>query len=232
MTAAQREPAVSAAMQDYLKAVYYLRDESGVTTVQSLAAELRVSSPSVTNMVKRLAALGLLRHLPYQGVALTDAGERVAVEVMRHHRLLEQFLVESLGYGWDEVHAEAERLEHHISEEMEAKIAATLGHPERDPHGDLIPNEDGFLPDVFERRLSELEPGEQATICRVPDRDPARLRYLAELGLTPGAAVKLLDVQPFGGPLYLRVGEAGGPATSEHHVGLELARSIFVENAA
>jgi DtxR family Mn-dependent transcriptional regulator len=228
MTAAARETAVSPAMQDYLKAVYYLRDASGGTTVQALASELGVSSPSVTNMVKRLAGMGLIEHTPYQGIALSEDGERAAAEVTRHHRLLEQFLVETLGYGWDEVHAEAERLEHHISEAMEARIAARLGHPERDPHGDPIPDEDGLVPVANDRQLVDLAPREQATVVRVPDRDPARLRYLAELGLVPGSVVTVLEVQPFGGPLRVRVHDSDRTTAHEHHLGQELARTIYV----
>ncbi|MGI8643241.1 MAG: metal-dependent transcriptional regulator [Thermomicrobiales bacterium] len=219
---------VTPAMQDYLKAVYRTRDEAGTATVQRLAAELGVSSPSVTNMVKRLAELGLLEYARYQGVALTGAGERVAVEVTRHHRLLEQFLVETLGYSWDEVHLEAERLEHHISEAMEARIDARLGHPERDPHGDPIPSEDGTVPEVDDRQLVELRPGERAAIVRVPDRDAARLRYLATLGLIPGAVVTLLNVQPFDGPLWIRIHDTATTDTVEHHLGRELARTIYV----
>lgn len=232
MSAAARETTVSPAMQDYLKAVYYLRDTSGGTTVQALASELGVSSPSVTNMVKRLTGMGLIEHTPYQEITLSESGERAAAEVTRHHRLLEQFLVETLGYGWDEVHAEAERLEHHISEEMEARIAARLGHPERDPHGDPIPDEDGAVPEINDQRLADLAAGEQAIVVRVPDRDAARLRYLAELGLVPGATVTLLDVQPFGGPLRLLVDGPSPGHPREHHLGRELATAIFVTHEA
>lgn len=228
MTTAPRETAVSPAMQDYLKAVYFLRDETGATTVQALAGELGVSSPSVTNMVKRLAGLGLIRHTPYQGIALSEDGERAAAEVTRHHRLLEQFLVETLGYGWDEVHVEAEQLEHHISEEMEARIAARLGHPARDPHGDPIPAADGTVPEVNDRRLADMAAGEESTVVRVPDRDAARLRYLAELGLIPGARVTLLEVQPFDGPLRLLIQDSARESSHEHHLGRELANAIFV----
>lgn len=230
MTTPAREHSVSPAMQDYLKAVYYLRDVSGVTTVQALASELGVSSPSVTNMVKRLASLGLIWHTPYQGIALSDEGERAAAEVTRHHRLLEQFLVETLGYGWDEVHTEAERLEHHISEEMEARIAARLGHPERDPHGDPIPAEDGTIPELNDRCLTDLVAGDRGVVVRVPDRDAARLRYLAELGLVPGAHVTLLDVQPFGGPLRILIHDSTRGSPYEHHLGRELANTLFVEH--
>ncbi len=196
---------VTPAMQDYLKAVYRTRDEAGTATVQRLSAELGVSSPSVTNMVKRLAEIGLLEYARYHGVALTEAGERVAVEVTRHHRLLEQFLVETLGYSWDEVHVEAERLEHHISEAMEARIDAALGFPTHDPHGDPIPRHDGTVPGGGEVRLLDLPPGATATVGRVPDRDADLLRHVADLGLRPGCLVTLVEVSPFEGPVRLRI---------------------------
>ena len=214
--------AVTPAMQDYLKAVYRLRDGGAVTT-QRLAEELGVSGPSVTNMVKRLDELGLLRHARYQGVELTDEGARVALEVTRHHRLLELFLAETLGYPWDEVHAEAERLEHHISEEMEARIDAALGHPTVDPHGDPIPTRDGDVPGAPEARLLDLIPGEEGVVRRVSDRDPDRLRYLARLNLRPGATVRLLEALPFDGPLRVRVDDA------EHVIGRTLAAAVRVE---
>ena len=211
---------VTPAMEDYLKAVYRLRDGSGQATTQRLADELGVSGPSVTNMVKRLHELGLLRHAPYQGMALTEAGERVALEVVRHHRLLERYLVEALGYGWDAVHAEAERLEHHVSEELEARIDSALGHPTVDPHGDPIPSQSGDLSTVADRSLLDLPPGERAAVSRVPDRDPALLRHLGDLGLVPGAEVAVLEVLPFDGPVRIRVGSA------EHLVGRSLAAAV------
>jgi DtxR family Mn-dependent transcriptional regulator len=213
-------------MQDYLKAVYRLQAEGGSVTTQRLAEELAVSGPSVTNMVKRLAELGFLRHEPYHGVALTPDGERIALEVVRHHRLLELYLVTSLGYGWDEAHAEAERLEHHISEDLEARLDAALGHPTTDPHGDPIPAADGSVPADAGVPLTDLALDEPATVRRVSDRDPARLRYLAELGLVPGAVVTLLERLPFEGPLRIRVGAA------EHLIGLPLAAIVLVASTA
>lgn len=216
---------VSPAMQDYLKAVYRLQGSAPVTT-QRLAEELGVSGPSVTNMVKRLAELGLLRHARYHGAELTEAGERVALEVTRHHRLIERFLVERLGFGWDEVHDEADRLEHHISEALEARLDAALGHPAVDPHGDPIPSREGEVADVGGDRLIDLTPGETAIVRRVSDRDPARLRYLGSLGLVPGAAVELVATMPFDGPLQIRVDHA------EHAIGRALADAIAVEREA
>jgi DtxR family Mn-dependent transcriptional regulator len=212
---------VTAAMQDYLKAVYRLR-EAGPVTVQRVAEELGVSGPSVTNMAKRLHGLGLLRHAPYHGVALTEAGEKVALEVLRHHRLLERYLVETLGFGWDEVHAEAERLEHHLSEELEARLDAALGHPTHDPHGDPIPSRNGDVPECGELRLLDGALGSRATITRVSDREPAQLRYLGELGLYPGVAVEVLERLPFDGPIRITVGDA------EHLIGRPLADAVRV----
>jgi DtxR family Mn-dependent transcriptional regulator len=174
-------------------------------------------------MVKRLHEQGLLRHTRYQGVALTEEGERIALEVTRHHRLLETFLAETLGYGWDEVHAEAERLEHHISEEMEARIDAALGHPTVDPHGDPIPSREGAVAGAPDARLVDLAPGEAGVVRRVSDRDPDRLRYLARLNLRPGATVRLLEALPFDGPLRVRVDDA------EHVIGQPLAAAVRVE---
>ena len=217
---------VTPAMQDYLKAVYRLAGEGGALTTQRLADELGISGPSVTNMVKRLAELGFLRHEPYRGVALTAAGERIALEVVRHHRLLELYLVTSLGYGWDEAHAEAERLEHHISEHLEARLDAALGHPTTDPHGDPIPTANGTVATVRARPLTTLAPGEAATVRRVCDRDPARLRYLEEIGLVPGAIVTILERLPFEGALRVRIRGRSGEV--EHLVGPPLAAIVQV----
>ena len=199
---------VTPAMEDYLKAAYSLRDEAGPVTTQRLAEELSVSSPSVTNMIKRLHELGLVRHTRYRGVELTKKGEQVALEVVRHHRLLELYLVDILGFPWDEAHAEAECLEHHVSEKMEARIDAALGHPTRDPHGDPIPSEDGAVAELSDTRLLDLEPGEGGVIVRVSDRDPEQLRYLGGLGLYPGVAVVVVEKLPFEGPLRIEVGDA------------------------
>ena len=214
---------VTPAMQDYLKAVYRLRDAGPVTT-QRLADELGVSGPSVTNMVKRLDELGLLRHARYHGVELTPGGERVALEVVRHHRLLEQYLVQTLGFGWDEVHAEAERLEHHLSEALEARLDAALGHPTVDPHGDPIPTREGTVAGVGDRCLLDLKVGEGAVIARVSDRDPEQLRYLGGLGLRPGIPVVILERLPFEGPIRIGVGDA------EHIIGRPLAAAVRVND--
>ncbi len=217
---------VTPTMEDYLKAVYQLRDETGTVTTQQLADQLGVSGPSVTNMIKRLAELGLLRHTRYHGGELTPAGERIALEVIRHHRLLERYLVEALGYRWDEVHAEAERLEHHLSEELEARLDAALGHPTVDPHGDPIPSREGTIADAGEIRLADLNPGERGIVRRVSDRDPEQLRYLAALNLVPGAEVTFVAVMPFEGPLRVVVNGA------EHAIGRPLANAVYVDRVS
>ncbi len=189
-------PALTDAIQDYLKEIYKLRTDAGKVTTTTLAKRLRISPASVSAMVKKLAALGLLEHIPYRGVDLTPAGERVALEVVRHHRLLELYLAETLGVAVESVHAEADRLEHVLSEELEARIDRALGYPTRDPHGDPIPDAGLKLEAERELRpLSTLEPGEEATVLRVPDDDEL-LPQLSELGLVPGRRVSLKSRRP------------------------------------
>ena len=215
-------PRITHAMEDYLKGIYRLQTAGGEVTTQRLADELGISGPSVTNMVKRLHELRLVEHAPYHGVRLTPAGEKVALEVLRHHRLLELYLAQTLGYGWDEVHEEAERLEHHVSEELEARMDSALGYPTRDPHGDPIPSRDGEIAAISATRLLDLEPGQEAVVARVSDRDAAQLRYLGELGLRPGTAVAVLEKLPFEGPLRVRV------ADRDHVIGRPLAAAVNV----
>ena len=210
------------AMQDYVKEIYKLRLEGKRATTSEIAERLGVRPPSVTAMVKRLSALGLAEHAPYRGVELTPAGERVALEVIRHHRLLELYLTQALGLSLDEVHSEADRLEHALSEELEARIDRSLGYPTHDPHGDPIPDAALRLDRKRLRTLASLEPGDEATIKRVPDGDDELLRYLAKLALVPGKKVKLRSAEPFGGPLTVRVGKA------EHAISRELAGGIGV----
>ncbi len=217
---------ITHAMEDYLKVIYTLQQESEKVTTQSIAQRMNVQSPSVTNMIKRLAELNLVEHTPYRGVVLTPAGEKTSLEVLRHHRLLELYLAEALGYSWDEVHDEADRLEHSISEEFEARIDRALGFPKTDPHGDPIPTPDGEIRPLPSLRLDDIAAGESATIERVCDRNPERLRYIGSLGLFPGARVEVLEHLPFDGPLRVRVGGA------EHVLGRELARSVHVSRAA
>lgn len=187
---------LSDAIQDYLKEIYKLRTDSGKATTTALAKRLRVSPASVSAMVKKLAALGLAEHVPYRGVGLTPAGEKVALEVVRHHRLLELYLAETLGIAVESVHAEADRLEHVLSDELEARIDSALGYPTHDPHGDPIPDAQlKMQAERVVRPLSELEPGEQATVLRVPDDDEL-LPRLSLLGLVPGRSVELRKRDP------------------------------------
>jgi DtxR family Mn-dependent transcriptional regulator len=225
LTIVRDEARITPAIEDYLKAIYQLNaeePEAGSVTGQRIAERLGVASPSVTNMIKRLGELGLVQHERYRGVELSDAGERIALEVVRHHRLLERYLVEALGFSWDEVHDEAERLEHHISEALEARMAAALGDPTVDPHGDPIPRLDGSIADLVEMPLMTLAPGEAAQVQRVSDRDPERLRYLQELGIRPGVMVRVLEALPFDGPLRLDVSGV------EHVIGRPLAAVVQV----
>jgi DtxR family transcriptional regulator, Mn-dependent transcriptional regulator len=212
---------LSEATQDYLKAIWKL-GRDGPATTSAVAEELGVSPASATGMLKRLASLGLVEHERYHGATLTVAGERVALEVVRHHRLLELYLMEALGLGWDEVHDEADRLEHHLSEEVEARIDAALGFPKRDPHGDPIPSAELELITDPARTLAELVLGDEAVILCVPDSDPALLRYLAELGLFPRRHITMVERAPFGGPLTVEVDGA------RHAIAVELAERIAV----
>jgi len=220
----QDEPSrITPAIEDYLKAIYTLQQEQGIVTT-TLLGELRGSRPaSVTGMIKKLAEMNLVQHTPYQGVQLTAAGERIALEVIRHHRLLELYLVEALGYSWDEVHEEAEKLEHHISEKLEARIAARLGHPVADPHGDPIPTLEGDLPECADLFLADLRVGDRGRIIRMRDQSADRLRYLADLGLVPGATVVMVASAPFDGPISLLL------ADTTHAIDRRLARTIEVE---
>ncbi|MBK9713278.1 MAG: metal-dependent transcriptional regulator [Kouleothrix sp.] len=214
---------ISPAIEDYLKAIYTLGRSQPQVTTSLLADHLGFKPASVTGMLKTMADLQLVRYTPYHGVELTHAGERIALEVVRHHRLLELYLVEALGYGWDEVHDEAERLEHHISEKLEARIAARLGQPDFDPHGDPIPSVEGRLPADADARLSELGVGDRGSIARVRDQQPERLRYLADLGLVPGASLEVVASAPFDGPLSVQIGGA------VHPLDRRIAREIYIK---
>jgi DtxR family Mn-dependent transcriptional regulator len=213
-------PDLTVAVQDYLKAIYVLESAGERVTTSALARRMGVSAPSATAMTKRLDELGLVERLPYRGAALTDEGRRGALEVVRHHRLLERYLVDRLGLALDEVHAEAELLEHALSEELEAKIDEELGFPTHDPHGDPIPDRELRLVHGESRSLLDLEPGARGSIARVPDGDSELLRYLGELGLVPDAHVEMLAQAPFGGPVTVRT-ESG-----EHAISRELADRI------
>jgi DtxR family Mn-dependent transcriptional regulator len=212
------------AIQDYAKAIYALQRRSeGAIATSALAERLGVSPASVTAMLKRMAEAGLVEHEPYRGVRLTPPGEKVALEVIRHHRLIESYLAEALGMPWDRVHAEAEVLEHYISEELEERIAVALGDPAVDPHGDPIPSRDLEIASEPGRALTELEPGERGVFTRVSDSNSAMLRYLAERGIMPGTRLEVTERQPFGGPLFVVVEGA------EHAIGGERAERMVVE---
>src|SRR3954447_17498291 len=199
------QPRHSDAIENYAKAIYAIaRRTGGPVSTNDLAERLSVTAASVSAMSKKLADRGLVEHVPYRCVVLTDEGERVALEVLRHHRLLELYLVEQLGVPWDRVHEEAEALEHVISEDLEARIAAKLGNPTHDPHGDPIPDAKLHIDESTTRSLADLEPGDRGRFVRVSDSDPAMLRYLSDRGVTLGDAFEVLDRQPFGGPLTVR----------------------------
>jgi DtxR family Mn-dependent transcriptional regulator len=214
----------SQAIEDYAKAIYALelRDGEAVST-NALAGRLGVTPASASGMVKRLDELGLVEHQPYRGVSLTEHGRRVALEVIRHHRLLELYLVKTLGVPWDRVHEEAEVLEHVLSEDLEELIAAKLGDPTHDPHGDPIPTRDLTIEEGTTQSLQSLEGGAQGTFTRVSDSDPEMLRFLAERGIAPGDRLEVVDKQPFDGPLFVRFGD------HVHVLGGELARAMRVE---
>lgn len=201
------DPIRSSAVEDYAKAIYTLEIRSSEpVTNNALADRLGVTAGSASAMVRRLGELGLVEHVPYRGVTLTDAGRRVALEVIRHHRLLELYLVQSLGVPWDRVHAEAEVLEHVLSEELEELISTKLGDPTRDPHGDPIPTRDLEIVEDPSEPLEQMQCGACGTFVRVSDSDPEMLRYLAERGIAPGDRFEVVDRQPFGGPLFVRFG--------------------------
>ena len=212
----------SQTVENYLKIIYDLQRAQGKVTTTTLAERLKVAPASVTGMLKKLAEMNLVIYEPYQGVYLTAAGEKIALEVLRHHRLVELYLAEALGVPWDQVHDEAEKWEHILSERLEARMDAILGHPTTDPHGAPIPTHHGEISPSVKTRLSDLQPGQAATIAEVSDHDPALLRYLAGKSLYPKTEVRLLSVALFGDPLTIQVGAV------EYTLGQEVANHIFV----
>jgi DtxR family transcriptional regulator, Mn-dependent transcriptional regulator len=215
----------TASVEDYLKAIYDLERSTGTATTTDIAHRLAIAPASVTGMVRRLAGQGLLTHEPYRGVRLSDEGQRVALLTLRRHRIIETYLARVLNFPWDEVHEEAERLEHAASEALIDRMAAAMGEPCVDPHGAPIPTREGQVVEQHYGTLLELPLATPARIARVSDEDPARLRYLAELGLMPGATVTVVNRAPFDGPIQLRVGD-----TPElRAIGPTLAADIHVE---
>ena len=224
---ASRETTFSPAVEDYAKAIYALEQRGGgAVSTNALADRLEVTPASASGMVRRLGELGLVTHEPYRGVQLTGEGVRLALEVLRHHRLLELYLATSLGVPWDRVHDEAEILEHVLSEELEALIAAKLGNPTRDPHGDPIPSADLTIEEIPTQALADLDAGACGCFVRVSDSDPAMLRYLDDLGIAPGADFEVVSRQPFEGPLFVRFG------ADVHVLGGALAAAMRVELGA
>ncbi len=210
------------AAEDYLKAILILQGRHGAVTTSRLSQQLAVAPASVTGMIQKLAQMNLVRHERYRGVRLSPTGRRLAVEVVRHHRLLELYLSEALGVPWDEVHEEAERLEHAISEKLEARIDKLLGHPTHDPHGSPIPTPSGEIVLRPTRSLSTVEPVADIVIAEVDDRDPEFLRYLGKLELFPGVRLLVTNKEPFDGPLTLAL------STGEVVIGHEAASRIEV----
>ncbi len=202
----QRDGLNHQAIEDYLKTIYKLEQVKSPVSTSRIAAERRVKPGSATSMIQRLSKLNLVHYEKHYGVTLTDAGREIALEVIRHHRLVELYLIEALDFGWDEVHEQADILEHVISEKLEEKIAAALNYPEFDPHGDPIPSKEGQVIQVMAYRLSELLPGSQAMVSRIPDdADSELLRYLGSLGLIPGEKIMIVDVAPFEGPITVQI---------------------------
>jgi DtxR family Mn-dependent transcriptional regulator len=215
------------AVEDYAKTIHALAGrEGGPVGTSALAARLGVSPGTVTAMLKRMAEMGLVEHEPYHGVVLTESGERVALEVIRHHRLIEAYLANALGMPWDRVHDEAEVLEHYISEDLEERIATALGDPSHDPHGDPIPDRALALVNEEGISLADLEPGEGGTFSRVSDSDSEMLRYLDQRGIRPGVELRLRAREPFDGPLFVEVG------SGEHVLGHRIAAAMRVIPAA
>lgn len=215
----------SASTQDYLKRIYELTECGEAASTNDLARGLGVRPASVTGMIQKLAAEKppLVGYQKHQGVTLTRAGKLAALEVIRHHRLLETWLVQTLGYTWDEVHEEAERLEHVISEDLEKRIAAALGNPTRDPHGEMIPTEDLQMPADASTPLSSLRPSHKAVILRVSAQDPQLLRHLEGLGMVPGIQIEVMEYSAFDNNLTVRVGK------KSHVLGLNITTKIFCE---
>lgn len=226
-SSSQRDALNHQAIEDYLKTIYMLAEVESPVSTSRIADARNVKPGSVTSMLQRLAKLNLVDYEKHYGVTLTDAGEKIALEVLRHHRLLELYLSEALGFGWDEVHEQAELLEHVISEKLEERISAVLGNPMFDPHGDPIPAKDGTIVYQETRPLTAVSPGQKVLVARIPDDgNSERLRYLAELGLRPGTEVMITAVAPFDGPITLDI------EGDSKVVGFTIAQAVLVSELA
>jgi DtxR family Mn-dependent transcriptional regulator len=216
----------SSSIEDYIRVIYGLVERGEAVTNTTLAGRLAVSPSSASGMVTKLSQQGLVEHVPYRGIELTPAGRLLARGVLRRHRLIETYLVQELGYTWDEVHAEADALEHAISDRLVERISAKLGNPVRDPHGDPIPAADGSVEELQTRLLDQLEPGVVGQIVRVWDTDPDMLRYLAEHSIGIGERIEVVERQPFGGSLVVKIGPP--PDATTHSLGKEIAQALSV----
>lgn len=212
----------SQSIEDYLKTIYEIENITGKVTTSSLADRLDIAPASVTSMIKKLSERNLVTHKRYQGVKLTKAGRKIALEVIRHHRLIELYLKEALGIPWDRVHDEAEKLEHVISEDIEDRIDEFLGYPTNDPHGSPIPTRDGKIKQEKSVSLSEIGEGHTAEIYEVSDHDPEFLRYLGQMGFYPKTRIEVISVEPFGGPIIVSIDN------KKHSIGKEAAEHISV----
>ena len=210
------------AIEDYLKTIYEIQCESDKVATTVLANRMKITPASATGMIKKLAKMNLVTYEPYQGIKLTGQGEKIALEVLRQHRLIELYLVEAMGFSWDEVHAEAEKLEHVISKKLLDRIDALLGHPTIDPHGSPIPTREGKISESSQNCLADLKPGQSAVFAEIHDRDPLLLRYLGEMGLYPKVKIYVVSIAPFKGPITIRVKK------TEHAIGHELAKLILI----
>jgi DtxR family Mn-dependent transcriptional regulator len=209
-------------IEDYLKAIYEIQKESGKVSTNSLSEKLNVAPASVTSMMKKLSEKKLIAHKRYQGVKLTKAGLKISLEVIRHHRLIELYLAEALGVPWDQVHEEAEKWEHVLSEDLEDRMDAALGYPTRDPHGAPIPTREGTILELDSVPLADLTPGQSAVVDEVSDHDPDLLRYVGKMGLYPKAKFEVVSIEPFNGPIKIKVED------SEHILGPGAAQYVFV----
>lgn len=225
MHAAAPSPPLTRSVEDYLKSIFHLTNQGGFATTSDIAAMLEIAPPSVSGMVKRLSETGLIEHVPYRGVQLTPQGRRAALQMIRRHRILEVYLTQQLGYDWGDVHEEAERLEHAVSEKLIDKMAGALGNPRYDPHGAPIPTPAGEIEEAELFTLAAATVGAHIVVRQVGDDDAARLRYLAELGLTPGTRLTVVERQPFNGPTTVRSGN------ETRVVGQELAAQLWCADA-